>query len=91
MENAMTDQLAIKVFLSHKYEAPNVNQYFFRLFSRANVQFEVDKGKFSTNVTRLERMIRDADGFVAIHPADDDGAQAVSDAELVERSKYFRL
>ena len=86
-----TDQLAIKVFLSHKYEAPNVNQYFFQLFSRANVQFELDKGKFSTNVTRLERMIRDAYGFLAIHPLDDDGTQALSDPELVESSRYFRL
>ena len=86
-----TDVLSIKVFLSHKYEAPAVNQYFFGLFSQANVQFEVDKGKFSTNVTRLERMIRGADGFLAIYPYDDDGTQDVSDAELLERSKYFRL
>ena len=83
--------LSIKVFLSHKYEAPVVNQYFFQLFSQANVQFEVDKGKFSINVTRLERMIRDSDGFLAIYPYDDDGVQDVSDADLLERSKYFRL
>ncbi len=83
------EKLAIKVFLSHKYEAPAVNQYFFRIFSRANVQFEVDKGKFSINVTRLERMIRDADGFLAIHSVDDDGSQALDDAELAERSKYL--
>lgn len=83
--------LSIKVFLSHKYEAPAVNQYFFGLFSQTNVQFEVDKGKFSTNVTRLERMIRGADGFLAIYPYDDDGTQEVSDADLLERSKYFRL
>jgi hypothetical protein len=83
--------LSINVFLSHKYEAPVVNQYFFRLFSQANVQFEVDKGKFSTNVTRLERMIRGADGFLAIYPYDDDGTQEVSDADVLERSKYFRL
>jgi TIR domain len=82
---------AIKVFLSHKYEAPCVNQYFFQLFSSTNLQFEVDKGKFSTNVTRLERMIRDADAFMAIYPFDDDGAQEASNAELMERSKYFRL
>src|SRR5262249_7660286 len=54
-------------------------------------QFEVDRGKFSTNVTRLERMIRAADGFLAIYPYDDDGTQEVSDADLLERSKYFRL
>jgi hypothetical protein len=83
--------LSIKVFLSHKYEAPAINQYFFGLFSQANVQFEVDKGKFSTNVTRLERTIRGADGFLAIYPYDDDGTQEVSDADLLERSKYFRL
>jgi hypothetical protein len=85
------NSLSIKVFLSHKYEAPAVNQYFFRLFTQANVQFEVDKGKFSTNVTRLERMIRDAGGFLAIYPYDDDGNQDVSDADLMEGSKYFRL
>ena len=87
----LSDRLTIKVFLSHKYEAPSVNQYFFQLFSRANIQFEIDKGKFSTNVTRLERMIRDADGLLAIHPVDDDGNQMLSDPELADRSKYFRL
>ena len=86
-----SEPLAIKVFLSHKYEAPTVNQYFFGLFSEANVQFEVDRGKFSTNVTRLERMMRGADGFLAIYPYDDFGTQEVSDADLLERSKYFRL
>jgi TIR domain len=83
--------LSIKVFLSHKYQAPTVNQYFFQLFSQTNVQFEVDKGKFSTNVTRLERMIRDVDGFLAIYPFDDDGQEEATDAELRERSRYFRL
>ena len=83
--------LAIKVFLSHKYEAPRVNEYFFQLFSRTNVQFEVDKGKFSTSITRLERMIRDADGFLAIYPFDDDGTQDASHADLLLRSRYFRL
>jgi hypothetical protein len=87
----LTDRLTIKVFLSHKYEAPNVNQYFFQLFSHANIQFEVDKGKSSTNVTRLERMIRDADGLLAIHPVDDDGTKVLLDPDLAERSKYFRL
>jgi hypothetical protein len=85
------EQLAIKVFLSHKYEAPNVNRFFFQLFEGASVQFEVDKGKFATNVTRLEQMIRDADGFLAIHPADDDGNQDYSETELRDKSKYFRL
>src|SRR5438067_13852438 len=84
--------IAIKVFLSHKYEAPSVNQYFFQLFSKADVHFEVDSGKFSTNVTRLERMIRDAEGFLAIHPFDDEGIQQeLSDAALLKRSSYFRL
>ncbi len=55
------------------------------------MQCEVDKGRLSTNVTRLERMIRDASGFLAIYPLDDDGVQDVSNAELVERSRYFRL
>jgi hypothetical protein len=86
-----SELLSIKIFLSHKYEAPAVNQYFFKLFSEANVQFEVDKGKFSTNVTRLERMIRGVDGFLAIYPYDDDGTQEVTDEDLLERSKYFRL
>jgi hypothetical protein len=88
---APADPPSLKVFLSHKFKAPAINQFFFRLFSQAHVQFEVDKGQFAINVTRLERKIRDGDGFLAIHSYDNDGAQEVSDIELLERSKYFRL
>ena len=38
------------------------NQYFFEVFDDvAEVQFEVDVGRFATCVTRLERMVRNAE------------------------------
>ena len=83
---------ALTAFLSHKYKAPAVNEYFFRLLSRsARVEFEVDVGSASTNVTRLERLIRNADGFLGIYPFDEFGASNPGAAELVNAAKYFRL
>jgi TIR domain len=84
--------LAFKAFLSHRYQSPDVNRYFFRLFSEAaQVQFDVDVGTFAINVTRLERMIRGSDAFIGIYPF-----QASSDARpslesLLHESRYFRL
>ena len=85
---------AFKVFLSHRYKSPDVNEYFFEIFSeRAEVVFDVDEAAGGTNVTRLERMIRSSNGFVAIYPF-------VPDPELVNTplrqqrrhaSRYFRL
>ncbi len=81
-----------KAFLSHRYKSPEINLYFFNIFKNiANVQFEVDKGKFSTNVTRLERMIRDAHAFVGIYPYPGDRDAPSRRNELLEESRYFRL
>jgi hypothetical protein len=83
---------ALTAFLSHKYKAPAVNDYFFRLFSRtANVEFEVDEGSLATNVTRLERLIRDADAFIGIYPFDEGGPENPTAADLTTAARYFRL
>ncbi|MGC4082867.1 MAG: hypothetical protein QM736_12325 [Vicinamibacterales bacterium] len=59
--------LTLKAFLSHRYQSPAVNTYLHEIFSEvAEVQFDVDRGTGATNVTRLERMIRDTDAFVGI-------------------------
>lgn len=86
-------ELALKVFLSHSYKASLVNLYFYKLFSqRAQLTFEVDVPKTTMNVTRLERMIRDADAFIGIYPFDtDDETAAPSRKELLEASRYFRF
>jgi hypothetical protein len=89
---AIVPGVAMNIFLSHKYKAPKVNEFFFKLCSDIRkFEFSVDEGTIATNVTRLERLVRDADGFLAIYPFDDDGAGAPSLAELKEASKYFRL
>lgn len=88
----MDTLFSFKAFLSHKYEYPEVNLYFFDLFNKiAQVQFELDAGKGATNVTRLERMIRDSDAFIGIYPflGTLDGADKKQ--QLLEQSKYFRL
>ena len=81
-----------KAFLSHRYKSPEVNQRFFDLLTTyAQIQFEVDVGSKPTNVTRLERFVRDADAFVGIYPfpSNDDGRP--SRQTILEESKYFRL
>ena len=81
-----------KAFLSHRYKSPEVNQRFFDLLTAyADIQFEVDVGSKPTNVTRLERFVRDADAFVGIYPfpSNDDGRP--SREAILEESKYFRL
>ena len=81
-----------KAFLSHRYKSPGVNQRFFDLLaSYANVQFEVDVGTKPTNVTRLERFVRDADAFVGIYPLPSTDDARPSRETIAEESKYFRL
>lgn len=85
-------KVALTAFLSHKYKAPLVNEYFFRLFSQySRVEFEVDAGTIATNVTRLERLVRDTDGFIGIYPFDEIGGGSHSAAELASAAKYFQL
>jgi len=81
-----------KAFLSHRYKSPVVNQRLFDLLTAfAVVQFEVDVGNKPTNVTRLERFVRDADAFVGIYPLPAGDEVRPSRAALMEESKYFRL
>ncbi len=83
---------ALTAFLSHKYKAPTVNQFFFKLFSQnAEVQFEVDSGTSATNVTRLERLIRDADAFIGIYSHDELMNSEPAPAEMQASCRYFRL
>jgi hypothetical protein len=87
-----SSKIALTAFLSHKYKAPAVNEYFFRLLSKsARVEFEVDVGSAPTNVTRLERLVRDADGFVGIYPFDELNAPNPTENDLISAAKYFRL
>jgi hypothetical protein len=88
--------LSLKAFLSHRYKSPAVNGYFFELFAEmADLQFDVDRAKGPTNVTRLERLIRDADAFVGIYPFVPENEEAAPShptrQQLFEASAYFRL
>ena len=89
---------SFKAFFSHRYESPGTNLYFFNLFNElAEVQFEVDKAvsddgkKLPTNVTRLERMVRDADAFIGIYPFPGSSEDPRNLENLVKESRYFRL
>ena len=84
--------LTLKAFLSHRYQSPAVNTYFHEVFSdAAELQFDVDAATGSTNITRLERMVRDTDAFVGIYPYDDEGVERPTRQQLLEASRYFRL
>ena len=86
------DHISFKSFLSHRYKSADVNLYFFNLFKEiAEVQFEVDEGEFSTNVTRLEKMVRDSDAFIGIYPFSDSSTGISLQEELKAQSRYFRL
>jgi hypothetical protein len=83
---------SFKAFLSHRYKSPDINLYFLRLFAEiAEEQFEVDEGTRSTNVTRLERMVRGADAFIGIYPFSGTWEDSRSVEKLREASQYFRL
>ena len=80
---------AFLIFLSHKYGAPEVNLFFFRIMQECmHGHFEVDKGNF-TSVTRIERAVRVAEAFVGIYAIS--GVGATSRAALLEESRYFRF
>ncbi len=86
------EKLAITAFLSHKYKAPAVNLYFFKLLSRnIEIQFEVDSGSLATNVTRLERLVKKADAFLGLYPYDEVPAGQPSQTELKNAARYFLL
>jgi hypothetical protein len=86
------ERLSVNAFLSHRYKSPEVNLYFFDLFSGVGeIQFRIDEGNFKLSMTRLERMIRDADAFIGIYPYPAAGDVWPSVAELQTASQYFRL
>jgi hypothetical protein len=86
-------ELVVKAFLSHSYKASSVNLFFYDLFSdAARVQFNVDARKIAMNVTRLERMVRDADAFIGIYPFEPDGAVGAPNRnQLLNLTRYFRF
>jgi hypothetical protein len=99
---AKRSQITFQAFLSHRYESPDINLYFFDIFSRAAlVQFEIDKKTKhvekkdpnwpSLSVTRLERMIRGADAFIGIYPFAEESTQTPPAEALLHASRYFRL
>jgi len=80
------------VFLSHSYTAPAVNLFFYELNAKsATISFRVDRGKFSTSTTRLERMIRDADAFVGVWPVPGEPDASWDQDALAQQARYFRL
>ena len=82
--------VAFRSFLSHRYQSPRINECFFQILSAdANPQFAVDPGTIATSVTRLERLIRDADAFIGIYPFPEDTDVTVE--RLKSESRYFRL
>jgi hypothetical protein len=78
----------LNAFLSHRYQAADVNARFYRVFSDvAHVQFEVDVGIKATNVTRLERLIRGADAFIGFHSLPDDVGAVPDRSALLDASR----
>ena len=91
-KKTVPEKQAFSAFLSHRYRSPEANLFFFRLFNEiARVEFGVDRGVLATNVTRLERVLRDADGFIGIYPYPGDSLQQPDRSELEKESRYFRL
>ncbi|MGV9723442.1 TIR domain-containing protein [Nocardia beijingensis] len=80
------------VFLSHRYRSPDVNLFFWRIIRKVQpVAFRVDEGLTFTSPTRLERMMRDADGFVGIYPLPGDPQAAWDLRMLQQEARYFLL
>ncbi|MFI8530151.1 toll/interleukin-1 receptor domain-containing protein [Streptomyces aquilus] len=88
----MESPARLNVFLSHRYHSPAENLYFWELLSSAeDVSFRVDEAVSFTSPVRLERMIRDADGFVGIHPLPGDPRAVHLLPRLRHMARYFRL
>jgi hypothetical protein len=84
--------IELKAFLSHRYKSPEINLFFFKMISNeAKVHFEVDVGTKATNVTRLERMIKNADAFIGLYPLPFASNETVKYSDLLSSSRYFRL
>lgn len=93
MTAGQSEPQSFKVFLSHRYKSADTNLRFFSLFSDlgAEVQFKVDEGEKRISMTRLERMVRDADAFVGLYPYPEAPEVKPTVAALREKSAYFRL
>jgi hypothetical protein len=88
----MARRLAFEAFLSHRYKAPEVNLYFFDMFTQtASVQFRVDAGLRTLSTTQLERLIRSSDAFIGIYSIPGDPMQSLDRESLMQLSRYFRL
>ncbi|WP_329121803.1 toll/interleukin-1 receptor domain-containing protein [Streptomyces sp. NBC_01353] len=82
----------LSVFLSHRYHSPAENAYFWLLLSSVeDVSFRVDEGVSFTSPVRLERMIREADGFVGIYPLAGRPREVYTRSALRHAARYFRL
>lgn len=82
----------LNVFLSHRYHSPAENEYFWQLLSAVeDVSFRVDEGVSFTSPVRLERLIREADGFVGVHPLTGGHREIHTRKSLRHESRYFRL
>ncbi|WP_329334799.1 toll/interleukin-1 receptor domain-containing protein [Streptomyces sp. NBC_00663] len=88
----MESPARLNVFLSHRYHSPAENLYFWELLSSAeDISFRVDEALSFTSPVRLERMIRDADGFVGIHPLPGGAREVHLLPRLRHMARYFRL
>lgn len=89
---ARPDVPAFEAFLSHRYASAGVNLHFFDITRRSSeVQFEVDEGSEPISMTRLSRMVRDADAFIGIYPLPQPPDDPVTAPSLATASRYFRL
>ena len=87
-----SEGLTYEAFLSHRYRSPEINTHFFDLFSSvAEVQFKVDRGTSRISMTRLTRMVRDADAFIGIYPLAGEPSIRPSAEEIRTASRYFRV
>lgn len=92
MNQPMNHKPHFKLFLSHRYEAAEINLYFYELLSEVmDIQFEVDEGAKHLSVTRLEILLRGCDGFLGIYPISGDPRAVHSNDELHKTSRYLQL
>jgi hypothetical protein len=83
---------AIEAFLSHRYSSPDINLHVYeRISSVVPISFRVDRGVLRTSAVRLQRLIRDADGFVGVYPTPGDRRTSLARDQLRHQSRYFRL
>lgn len=83
---------SIEAFLSHRYRSPDVNlQVYEQISSVVPISFRVDRGVLQISVVRLQRLIRDADGFVGVYPAPGDLRASHTREQLRHDSRFFRL